>query len=494
MSDSIGRKTKSQALPDGYPNPLLVPYDGRTYKLFWHPASGRYRLRIFGYPERTYGPDPGKALMEALAEIPKLMSGQIERPKKVNRRKERPEKIHVKAFGQTWTLRYHKSGYRTNKGLASYIYAGHDPLEAPDIFKQKLLRIMHPEAVPEEEAAPPFVTLEVALDEWLETKERVSKGRYQSYKYDRNLLVDEASDAMKRLPVEEISTRQWAALQHKMLERRKSLSSRKSVCQTVQEVKQLMFDRHDLRLNNVAGYFNRNDMTEGREEIPPDLFSADEIGALLEKADRKWKAIVLWAVNGAFEPLDLASLKWSQIDLANGWFQGHRMKKKRSAPTPPMRRFKFWRETIDAMEAWKLVRTPSKLVFPKRCGTAYKTRLSNDSTFSGEFNALQEAAGIKVDGRGFYGLRHSAAHFMGKAPFLNQMGVDVVMGHTYGLDHVYDPHTDDRHVEYVCEYARRYLFEGREAADKYAGTVISDVGKTALRVVADDEPLPGKAS
>lgn len=197
-------------------------------------------------------------------------------------------------------------------------------------------------------------------------------------------------------------------------------------------------------------------------------------------------------VNGAFEPLDLATLRWDQIDLESGWFVGQRMKKRRGARRHPMRRFQMWPETIEALKTWQ-AKSPGDIVFPKECGSIYKTRQSNDSAFSGDFNALQDAAGVRVRGRGFYGLRHSCAHFMGKAPFKDQMGVDVVLGHTYSLDHTYDPCTDDRHVAYVCEYARHYLFEGREAADRFAAEALTSVGRVASTAAGGGPRPPAKA-
>ena len=157
-----------------------------------------------------------------------------------------------------------------------------------------------------------------------------------------------------------------------------------------------------------------------------------------------------------------------------------------------MRRFQMWPETIEALTTWR-ARCKGDVVFPKECGSVYKSRQSNDSAFSGDFNALQDAAGIRIAGRGFYGLRHSCAHFMGKAPFKDQMGVDVVMGHTYSLDHVYDPCTDDRHVAYVCEYARRYLFDGREAADQFAADALTYVGQAVSRCADGAPRRPAKA-
>ena len=65
-------------------------------------------------------------------------------------------------------------------------------------------------------------------------------------------------------------------------------------------------------------------------------FSADEIKALLAVADKQWKALILFSVNGAFEPRDLAYLEWSDIDREPGWFEGKRRK------TGKWRRFRFW--------------------------------------------------------------------------------------------------------------------------------------------------------
>lgn len=299
MSDSIKRNRPSQALPGGYPNPLPVDHDGQTYNLRWHPASGRYRLRVRGYSERTYGPDPDQAMRDAPNDLPKLLAGKLKKPRQAGAQKERPNSVVAKAFGQTWMLKHHKSGDRTKRGLPGYVYCGHDPLAAPDIFREKVLPLLFPEVAPVAEPSAPFVTLEVALDEWLLTKrERVTKGRYDSYKSTRNVLLEEAADQMRRLPIEEISPRQWSTMQARILDRRKSYSSRADASRVVQEVKQLLFEAHDIKLGDLAGYFDPNGVTEGREELAPSLFQPEEIHQLLAHADQKWKAMVLWGSTG----------------------------------------------------------------------------------------------------------------------------------------------------------------------------------------------------
>lgn len=449
------------------PPPIVIEHAGRVYRAHWHKASSQYRFRANGRKERLYGPDPGEAYRRLTSEIGDYMDGQFDRSKRSRKSADRPAKIPVKTILGNFTLHDSRSGYRTSKIFGSYKYFGRDPLEAPDRLRDAVLLLMHPElAVDVEESEPEFLNLEAVLTRWLVTKELKAKSRYQSYKSNVKVILKEASPEMKRQPLDGISQRQWVNLQDRLFKRQRAESTRKNTCHMMREIFRYYEALTGIKLVHTIGLFDSKTVTDGRDQttIRPDRFEVEEIHNLLSVADPQWRAMILWGVNGAFEPLDLSHLRWEQVDLESGWFEGVRMKR------PRKRRFKMWRETIDALVAWQAVcgQQEHDFVFTRPNGRQWKTRETNDPIFNQHFRTVQELAGVYISKRSFYALRHSFQAFAGKCRKKDSMAIDAVMGHEHGLDHVYDPIGDDPHIELVCEFTRRYILFGEGNAHEYA--------------------------
>jgi integrase len=169
----------------------------------------------------------------------------------------------------------------------------------------------------------------------------------------------------------------------------------------------------------------------------PRLFTAAEVKALLAKANRNMRAMILLALNGGFGNTDLAELPRAAIDLDDGWIDYARGK------TGMQRRVPLWPETVKAVRAVLDYRPKSRkrpnappptLLFVTRQSRAYvedrqsaKGRPLHKDRISTQFNLLCAAAGVARFRRGFYSLRRTHRSLTDEAG--DQRAAALLMGH-----------------------------------------------------------------
>jgi integrase len=189
-------------------------------------------------------------------------------------------------------------------------------------------------------------------------------------------------------------------------------------------------------------------------------FNAGEIKAILAITDKQWTAAVLFAVNGAFEPGDLAYLQWSDVGKELGWFEGKRRK------TGKWRRFRLWPETIAALNDYRS--KANGFVFTTSHGTQWKVDENNKSSMGSVFREIMEKAGVYRPLRNLYGCRHTFGHYGMKMQGNYQFSQDAVLGHkTKDTSRIYQGRIDDPYIDGRCEFVRLALFEGEKAAFEY---------------------------
>lgn len=199
------------------------------------------------------------------------------------------------------------------------------------------------------------------------------------------------------------------------------------------------------------------------------VFTADEIRAMLDAADDVRRCWVLLGINAALGNRDLSDLRWSHLEQRAGWLVFPRNKTgiERAAP--------LWRQTSEAIDAIERNGAASSdRVFRTARGHAlvreYATEkaISRHDRVGDAFRRLLDEAGIERNGpRGYYGLRSSFATVASGAG--DPHAVKQVMGHSRGDDitsryvRLVGEAKDDR-LRKVVDRVRAWLF-GEEVRD-----------------------------
>ncbi|MFN0198466.1 MAG: tyrosine-type recombinase/integrase [Planctomycetaceae bacterium] len=190
------------------------------------------------------------------------------------------------------------------------------------------------------------------------------------------------------------------------------------------------------------------------------MFSADELGKILNAADQPLKAMILLAANCGFGQSDLSSLPLSAIDLDAGWIDYPRPK------TGVDRRCPLWRETIESVrEAIKKRPAPKDdadkgLLFVTKYGHRWVKTNANktpDDAIGKEFAKLLKSLEIKRKGVSFYAIRHGFETVAGESR--DQVAVDHIMGHARDdMASLYRESIGDDRLTDVVKTVHRWLF------------------------------------
>jgi integrase len=187
----------------------------------------------------------------------------------------------------------------------------------------------------------------------------------------------------------------------------------------------------------------------------PRLFSAEEMGKLIDAAGTPLKTMLLLGINCGFGNADCGNLPLCALDLERGWVDYPRPK------TGIPRRCPLWPETMQALKD-ALARRPEPkdpadagLVFITKRGYSWAKDIA-DSPVTKETRKLLDALGINGH-RNFYTLRHTFRTVADASK--DQPAVDHIMGHeTPHMSAVYREGIDDERLKAVADHVRRWLF------------------------------------
>jgi integrase len=203
------------------------------------------------------------------------------------------------------------------------------------------------------------------------------------------------------------------------------------------------------------------------------LLNREEIFALLEAADAKWKAIVLLSINAGWGNSDIARLKLS--DVGGEWLDMPRGK------TGVDRRVPLWTETQQAILEAIRHRPKPKLgaedvLFLSGHGQSLIRVRSNgkrtDLTVEG-FRRLAKAARVYRPRMGLYWLRHTFATISDEAR--DAVATSALLGRVdQPMAGHYRQRIDDDRLRRVTDHVRQWLFDEVD---------IEPVRATQLRVV-----------
>jgi len=179
-------------------------------------------------------------------------------------------------------------------------------------------------------------------------------------------------------------------------------------------------------------------------DIPP-----RQMQAILSKADKFQKALILLALNAAYTNIDCKRLRWDMIDFDNGTIRFDRSKSQSLTNQPLPRICCLWKRTIQALKSIKNGHTN---VFLSSLGKPI-----DRITIGRHFARCCKAA--NVNGATFKHLRKSALTAASNDPSaVPDRQINLLAGHSAGIKEHY---VVRRNVLLACEAIERYYFGGK---------------------------------
>lgn len=234
-------------------------------------------------------------------------------------------------------------------------------------------------------------------------------------------------------PMAELETRHF-------VQYRDALAQRLSASTANQGIKILRFMLEDARRDHLIAENPAKDCGLLRKAAAKMRrpFSVAELRSVLEVADAEWRSMILFGLYTGQRLADIATLDWSNVDLAAGEIQLRTAKTGRVVRVPINRPLQEHIEQLPAGDS------PKAPLHPR----AFAHAQVNSSTLSRQFGEILAAAGLasakshsgdseKVKGRGarrtaselsFHSLRHTATSLMKNAGVSPAVVQDII-GH-----------------------------------------------------------------
>ena len=186
---------------------------------------------------------------------------------------------------------------------------------------------------------------------------------------------------------------------------------------------------------------------QARHERGKNLFTRDEITKLAAKATGWLKPAIYLGINCGLGNRDICELAWS--DIQGEWVS---LIRKKTAVT---RKAWLWPETIAALNEWRSQSTSQWICCGSK-GQQLGQGKSSATPVSKALSDIADDAGVKLDGRGFYTLRHTYRTIADGSK--DTSAVRYTMGHADGsIDAAYVEGIDDERLKTVAELVRGWL-------------------------------------
>jgi integrase len=189
-----------------------------------------------------------------------------------------------------------------------------------------------------------------------------------------------------------------------------------------------------------------------------------EFHKMLEKADSKWKAILLLSLNCAFYPVDVMTVEKTHIDLQAGTLCNRRTK------TGVPRIAVLWGQTVKAIRDYQAEHPHDE---PTVFVSAYGTRYSADHIRRG-FRKLRDDSGVD-ESIGFEQIRDAAQTYAIRAG-ASPLEVDMLLGHRTNIRDNYLERCADM-VADACRKLEAYCFPPKAEQPKADGKAEQTKGK-----------------
>lgn len=176
------------------------------------------------------------------------------------------------------------------------------------------------------------------------------------------------------------------------------------------------------------------------------LLDAAEVKSLIAAATGYMVPAIWLGINCGLGNTDVCNLRWSHI--SGHWLDFPRPK------TAVDRRSYLWPETIRALDKWKVASPTSEFVCCGLKGQKIGNGESNNTPIAHKFTSIAETA--KVEGRGFYALRHTYRTIADGAN--DEPAVYLTMGHAdTRIGANYRHMIADSRLIAVAEFVRSWL-------------------------------------
>jgi integrase len=194
------------------------------------------------------------------------------------------------------------------------------------------------------------------------------------------------------------------------------------------------------------------------------MFTPEQIRAILLKANKTMKAMILLGINCGFGNEDCATLPLNVLDMKRGWVDYARPK------TAVERACPLWQETIDALKDYLAERPRAAndeakgVVFLTQTGLGWSDGTRRNPVTK-EFTKILENLKIKRLGLSFYALRHT---FYTVGEYCRDKdALEYIMGHAAdGADMrpFYREETWTSRLRSIVNHVHRWVFEAGYAA------------------------------
>jgi integrase/recombinase XerD len=246
------------------------------------------------------------------------------------------------------------------------------------------------------------------MGDWLKSKKKIAPSTRLAYEQAIREFIEFLGDGRYR-KLENITEKDIEAFTNKLLGDGRSPNTvnklvRKYLSGPFEKARKL----GKIRYNPIAG----TDPLE-REEHVKDVFSIEQVGRLVQVADRDWRGAILLAYGTGARLQDVCNLRWSNLDLTNGLVAFREKKGKRNALVGLPPDFVDW---VSADEEGR--DDPEAFLFPSLANRSGAGR----NGLSKAFERIMSRAGVegrilkKAKGKGrslrslsFHSFRHTAA-------------------------------------------------------------------------------------
>jgi integrase len=200
-------------------------------------------------------------------------------------------------------------------------------------------------------------------------------------------------------------------------------------------------------------------LRKARQAKGPRMYSAEDLGRIIDKAGVQMKAMILLGINCGFGNNDCAKLTFKPLSLETGWITFGRPK------TGIGRRCPLWRETIDALKAAIADRyNPADDAHVDRVFiTKFKGTWDGkgrDNPISKEMVKILKELKLHRPGLSFYALRHTFQTIGGKTR--DREAVSAIMGHvedSNDMSAAYNEEpVEDARLLAVTDHIHQWLF------------------------------------
>ena len=305
-------------------------------------------------------------------------------------------------------------------------------LRRGDLTRDRLASILNETLYRLGETPIAAVTIGDWLNSWLEAKTHVSPATRKGYQQATREFLEFLGEKGRRRRLESIGERDIREFTARLRADGRSAATvtklvRKFLSQAFEKARRL----GRIRFNPVHAV-----SPEKHESAKRDIFTPEQVAALISSARNDWKGVILFAYTTSSRLSDTANLRWSSLDLEHGVASFRERKTGHESVVG------LHPDFVDWLSAQPVPEDSESFVFPTLGGK----RVNGDKGLGGQFDQIMTAAGIENRlirqanaGKGrnlraltFHSLRHTAVSAVFNSNVHRQIAAQL-SGHKTGI-------------------------------------------------------------